>query len=203
MFRSSTSPSCCNAPSPHPTDRHTEPVSFLFGGSGRDPRDQELAAANRRRERKFARDIGDERALARGDEPRYRRPGLWLLAFIGVVLVVGGYRAFQGGGTVPITKSCTTPALAIGVSSVGTGSDLEWSATGPADGHYLLVLDGTPDRAGTVSGGAAASSGFVMSGCVTHSTYKVKATTGSHQVRLFRRTEGDYSLVATKPLTVT
>ena len=177
-------------------------MSSLFNNSRRpDGRDPELAEATRRRERAFARDIGDEQALARGDEPRYRRPRLWLLVLILVVIVVGGFRALQHPKGPTITKSCTTPGVVLGANSVPRGASVEWSGTGPTAGRYVLVLDGTPGQVDSnnrvsVNGGRALTGTFTMSDCLVHSTFTAPKSTGSHEVRLFHHENNTYQLVA-------
>lgn len=195
-------------PVPGPGACQTGPVSFLFG-AGRDTRDPELVAANRRARLAFARDIGDEQTLARQDEsPRYRRPSLWLFVFVVVVAAIGLLRAVNHHGkSVPIGRSCTTPGLALAASSAIAGSDLDWSATGPAAGRFVVVADGRPTSADpqgkvTATGGRALTPLFPMSDCVTHSTLVAPEATGSHVLRLYRRTDSGFDLVASRPLTV-
>jgi len=185
-------------------------VSSPFGGSRRaDGRDPELAEASRRRERAFARDIGDEQALARDDQPRYRRPRMWLFVLLVVIALVGGYRAVKhSGGGPQITKSCTTPALALAHASVHRGDSVEWSGTGPAAGTYILVFDGTPTQVDsngnvTVSGGSRGIGPFAMDKCIARSSVKAPHSAGSHTLRLFHRTNGGFLLVAHIALKVT
>lgn len=204
MSRCSTSPNCSGARC------QTERVSILFGGGRPDrARDPELAEATRRRERAFARDIGDEQTLARGDEPRYRRPRLWLLVFIAVVAVVAGIEVdrHKGGGPT-IARSCVQPGLVLAHGSIGAGDDVDWSATGPPSGRYVLVADGRPLRADSdgrvsVRGGKALSPFFTMSDCLAHSTFTAPSAAGRHEIRLFHRTESGLALVASKRLSVT
>jgi hypothetical protein len=183
-------------------------VSSLFSGGRRiDGRDPEFAEGTRRRERAFARDIGDEQALARDDQPRYRRPRLWLLVAILAVLVIGGYRAVRHTSGPQITKSCSTPALALASPAVSHGDSVEWSGTGPTGGRYVLVLDGTPtqvdsDNRVSVSGGTALSGSFTMSGCLVHSAFDAPKSAGTHTLRLFHRTNGAFQLVAHTALRV-
>jgi len=185
-------------------------VSSLFGGPRRaDGRDPELAEAIRRRERAFARDIGDEQALARDDQPRYRRPRMWLFVLLVLVAVVAGYRAINhSSGGPAITKSCTTPGLALAHGSVHRGDSVEWSGTGPESGTYVLVFDGTPTQVDsngnvTVSGGSRGRGPFTMDKCIARSSVKAPGSAGSHTLRLFHRTNGGFQLVAHIALKVT
>lgn len=171
-------------------------MSSLFSGGPRrrDGRDQDLVDAAERRQRAFARDIGDESALARGNEPRYRRPGRWLFAFLGIVVVIGGFRAFQHSDDgPPLTRSCTKPALAISTNPVKAGKSIRWSGTGPQSGRYVLLFEGDPK---------SSSNAFTMTDCHTHGTIKVPTAEGTHTLRLFHRTNGKFTLVAHVAVTV-
>lgn len=158
----------------------------------------------------MARDIGDEQALARQDEqPRHRRPSRWLIAFMVLVAVVGGLNAVRnkGGGRVAITRSCSTPALALRAGPVVAGGDLDWSATGPSGDRYTLVADGTPTGADghrkvRVRGGSALTPLFPMVDCLVHSTLVAPKRTGEHTLRLFERTGSRFRLVASRSVTV-
>lgn len=185
-------------------------MSSLFGGGGGGRgRDPDLVAANRRRQRALARDIGDEQALAREDQPRYRRPRIWLMIFVAVLLIAGGFQTFRHkGGGVPITRSCTSPAFSLEAGIVTPHGKLDWTGTGPAADHYVLVADGTPvDTTSTsgqvaVNGGQALSPVFVMPGCIVHSTFVAPDAAGKHEVRLFQRTSSGFTQVAKIKLTV-
>lgn len=164
-------------------------MSSLFSGGTRrsDGRDQELVDAAERRQKAFARDIGDERLLARGNQPKYRRPGMWLIAFVILAAVVGGIRAFRHGAGPPLARSCTTPALAVSPSSVQSGGTIQWSGTGPEAGRYALMFDGIPNS-GTKT--------FAMGNCRTHDVIQVPHNKGTHTLRLFHRTNGKFVAVA-------
>jgi hypothetical protein len=164
-------------------------VSSLFSGGSRrgDGRDQELVDAADRRQKAFARDIGDESALSRGNQPKYRRPGMWLVVFIIVAAIVGGVRAFQHNGGPGLTRSCTTPALAISPATAQPGASIQWSGTGPATGQYALVFDGSPN---------SRTNTFTMTSCRTHDVITVPSKSGTHTLRLFHRTNGKFAAVA-------
>jgi hypothetical protein len=119
-------------------------MSFVFGGvRGRE--DPELQAANRRSRQHLARDINDERTLAGDDRPPIRRGNHWLwLAAAVVVLGVLALASGRGGQDVPITASCTTPAIAVESSAVTAGQALRYRLTGPDDARYVVTLDGAP-----------------------------------------------------------
>lgn len=173
-----------------------------------DGRDPELAEATRRRQRAFAYDIGDEQSLARVDQPRYRRPGKWLLVLLLIVAVVGGFQALHHPAGVHIAKSCSVPAIKLGVTSAPHGGSVNWSGTGPTSGKYALIIDGTPKSVDeknrlTVDGGTAGSGPFRMSGCLVHSTFQAPHRTGQHTVKLFHRTGQSFQLVAQAKLQVT
>jgi hypothetical protein len=120
-------------------------VSFLFGGA-RGREDPELAAGNRRTRLHYARDINDERALA-DDRPVIRRGRHWTwLLVVAVVLTVLGVAGGRGAADVPVTASCTTPAIAVASSVVTAGEALRFRLTGPDDAAYVVTLDGAPVR---------------------------------------------------------
>ncbi len=172
---------------------------------GRDP---ELVAANKRHQRSIDRDIGNEQALARDDQPRYRRPTIWLLVFLVLLAVAGGIQTLRHhGGGPPIARSCTRPALALEAGTVTPHGKLDWSATGPSSGRYVLVLNGTPTGTADsgnvpVRDGQALSPIFRMTDCIVHSTFTAPNAIGTYQIRLYRRTSAGYDLVSKGPLTV-
>jgi hypothetical protein len=120
-------------------------VSFLFGGA-RGREDPELKAGNRRTAVHYARDINDERTLA-GERAPIRRSRHWL--WLGIAALVLGVLAAthgRGGTDVPLTASCTTPAVAVESSVVDAGDPLRYRLTGPDDVRYVVTLDGAPVR---------------------------------------------------------
>jgi hypothetical protein len=196
------------APSEPPRIGHTEPVSFLF--SARPPRrDQELAEANERTRRAFARDINDQRALAFGPLPGRRRGGMWMVWAVIAFLVAGAMGLLPSIGGVHIAVSCTTPAVALSSYSVPVGSTLQWKATGPDGVDYVLAVD-----AGTVTGDvgvpvtvdagtAATPRAFRMANCEGAGLgFEAPRTVGQHYVRLFERQGTRYVQVAQVPLAV-
>lgn len=120
-------------------------VSFIFGGvRGRE--DPELAAGNRRSANHYARDIGDERALA-GDRPTIRRGNHWAwLAVAVVALAVLAFTSSRGADEVPLTANCSTPAIGVSSSQVVRGQTMYVRLTGPDDTDFVLTVDGTPVR---------------------------------------------------------
>lgn len=120
-------------------------MSFVFGGvRGRE--DPELAAGNRRSAVHYARDVGDERALA-DDRPTIRRGNHWVwLAVAVVVLVVLGFAGSRGADAVPLTADCDTPAIGVASSQVTAGQVLRYRLTGPDDVGYVVTIDGEPVR---------------------------------------------------------
>lgn len=180
-------------------------MSSRFSAGGRD---EEAHAAARRSAEAFAKDIGDYDALARGFEPRHRRPRIWLIGFLALVAVVVGFGAATGrSGHVPITKSCNRPALALESHKVHAGRSVSWSATGPDRGRYLLVFGGgavTATRTHIeVAGGSPASGIFAMAGCLTRSELQAPRTPGTYTVRLMHKVNGTYQEVYRRTLTVT
>ncbi len=120
-------------------------MSFIFGGvRGRE--DPELAAGNRRSAQRYARDIGDERALA-GDRPAIRRGNHWAwLAVAVVVLAVLAFTSSRGADQVPLTADCDSPAIGVSSSQVVRGQTMYVRLTGPDETDYVLTVDGEPVR---------------------------------------------------------
>lgn len=177
-------------------------MTFLF--SARPPRrDKELAEANERIRRAFARDINDERALAFGTLPGRRRGGLWMVWAVIAFLVAGALGLLPTAGGVHIVVSCTTPGIALSSYSVPAGSTLQWKTTGPDGGDYVLAVD-----AGTVSGDAGAAVQVDTGAAVTPRPFRMAncegsglgfeapRTVGQHLVRLFHRDGARYVQVA-------
>ncbi|MCO7220352.1 hypothetical protein [Klenkia sp. PcliD-1-E] len=120
-------------------------MSFIFGGvRGRE--DPELAAGNRRTAQHFARDIGDERALA-GDATPIRRGNHWTwLTVAVVVLAVLGFTSSRGADEVPLAADCSSPAIGVSSSQVTAGQTMYVRITGPDDVPYVVTVDGEPVR---------------------------------------------------------
>ncbi|MEI4270406.1 hypothetical protein TEK04_01600 [Klenkia sp. LSe6-5] len=120
-------------------------MSFIFGGvRGRE--DPELAAGNRRTRAHFARDVGDERALA-DDRPTIRRGNHWVwLAVAVVVLAVLGFTSSRGADEVPLAANCTTPAIGVSSSQVTAGTTMHVRLAGPDGTPYVVTVDGEPVR---------------------------------------------------------
>jgi hypothetical protein len=91
----------------------------------------------------------------------------------------------------PLTKSCTTPAIALSAPATGDGTGIEYSITGPKTGRYVIAVDAatvavhgsaadvTPGKAVAV----AIHSG--LGSCSAHGTLP-DLTSGTHDVELFR-----------------
>ncbi|SCX45369.1 hypothetical protein SAMN03159343_1576 [Klenkia marina] len=120
-------------------------MSFIFGGvRGRE--DPELAAGNRRSAAHFARDIGDDRALA-DDRPTIRRGNHWAwLAAAVVVLAVLGFTSSRGADEVELAANCTTPAVAVSSSQLTRGQTFYVRLAGPDGTDYVVTVDGEPVR---------------------------------------------------------
>jgi hypothetical protein len=188
-------------------------VSFLFGA--RRPReDPELAAGERRRQEAFARDIGDEHALAwsRARPVGVRRRRRWTPAvFVGLVLfatlgAIPLLRAGSAGGLV--RRQCDQPVIGLSAGRTQPGHEASWQVAGPRDVMYVLTLDA--DRV-TVSGsgGVAATPGRILAGPFdlpdcrsTQTLFAAPTEPGDHLVTLFRRTADGYQAVARTTLKV-
>ena len=167
-------------------------MSFIFGG-GRGRVNPEMAEGRRRAEIRFARDIGDQATLNRVGDPQPRRKvRLWPAGIVVVAMVLGGLGFLPNVHRFELTRSCTTPALALERNDVPPGSGMEWKGTGPATGDYVLVADGgqVTGQGDTVrvDGGTVLSPVFQMTDCTTDQTMSAPRSTGTHNLRLMHRT---------------
>jgi hypothetical protein len=188
-------------------------VSFLFGGApGR--KDPELAAGLRRQREAFARDIGDEHALARSrEEPvtRRRRRRWTPVIFVALVLfaTIGAIPLLRVGSAGGIVRpQCDKPVIGVSAGKVQPGQLAAWQASGPAEGTYVLALDAdevTIGAAGrvTVESGRLLAGPLSLSGCRSHQTlFHAPAQPGEHLLTLFQRTPSGYQRVARAVLKV-
>ena len=183
-------------------------MSYLF--SARPPRrDKELAEANERTRRAFARDINDQKALAFDPLPRRKRGGMWMVWAVIAFLVAGAMGLLPTVGGPRIVVSCTRPGIALSSYSVPVGSTLQWKATGPDGVEYVLAVDatavtgdtGTPVQVDT--GTAVTPRAFRMAGCEGAGLgFAAPRATGQHFVRLFEKQRTGYVQVAQVPLAV-
>jgi hypothetical protein len=96
-----------------------------------------------------------------------------------------------------LTKSCTTPAIALSSSSTGDGTGIEYSITGPKTGTYVIAVDAATvavhaSTADVTPGNAVAVAIHNgLGSCTAHGTLP-DLTSGTHDVELFR----DGSVVA-------
>lgn len=183
-------------------------MSFIFGVRGRENR--ELRDANRRFATHLARDINDEKSLAAAGEPPMRtgrRHWLWLGLAALVLVVVALVRPH--GGDVPITASCSTPALAVASNTVTAGDPIDFRLTGPDDTAYVVTLDGAPvrgDAGSTVSyTQTAAGPALRLQQCLSPTlVLAAPAGDGPHELALLRlAADGTPTRVAAVTLTVT
>ena len=103
--------------------------------------------------------------------PRSLRAPRLLLLFAVVVIGVAVVRA--GSHPAQLKRSCTTPAFAIGTTTVDVDAPLRWSVTGPAADHVVLSLDDEPTP---VDGPQP------LTGCLARGAFRVQAHTGRHTV---------------------
>ncbi len=152
--------------------------------SARPPRrDKELADANERTRRAFARDINDQRALAFDPVPRRKRGGMWMV--------------------------WTRPGIALSSYSVPAGATIQWKATGPDGFDYVLAVDSSAVTGGTGvpvqvdSGTAVTPRAFRMANCEGAGLgFDAPPVVGQHFVRLFEKDGERYVQVAQVPLAV-
>lgn len=169
-------------------------VSFLFGG-GRGRANPEMAEGRRQADLRFARDIGDEATLNRNGAraPIRRRVRMWPMAIVAAVMVLGALGLLPHVHSFELTRSCTTPAVALERYDVAPGLEMEWKGTGPNSGDYVLVAGGgTVTAQGDtvrVAGGSALSEVFQMTNCLTDQTLAAPRSAGTYDVRLMHRTD--------------
>jgi hypothetical protein len=188
-------------------------VSFLFGA--RPPRgDKELAEANERTRRAFARDINDQKALdldpLRGvSAGRRRRSGMWMVWVVIAFLVAGAAGVLPSIGGVHIDANCNQPDIALSGYSVPAGTVLQWKTTGPDGVDYILAIDAT-EVTGTPQGAVSVDSGTAITpkpyrslNCVGAGVgFPAPGKVGQHFVRLFKYADGRYVQVSQVPLAV-
>lgn len=166
-------------------------------------------AAVRQRIR-MARDLGDEQGLAWAHEPRRKRSRFT----VGSAVVLA---AFAGLGAIPmlfhggdglLPANCDRPAVEVSGGRVPVGRDFAWQAAGPEQGPYVLTIDAATVT-GPATGPVAADAGrvlagpTVLAGCRSAQTLADGvATTGTHEVALFRRTATGWDRVAVALLEV-
>lgn len=103
--------------------------------------------------------------------PRSLRAPRLLLMF--AVVVVGVAVIGRGSHPAELKRSCTTPAFAIGTTTVDVDAPLRWSVAGPATDHVVLTLD---EDATPVDGPQP------LTGCLARGAFRVQAHTGQHTV---------------------
>jgi hypothetical protein len=90
-----------------------------------------------------------------------------------------------------LTRSCTTPAIALGSTTTGTGRNIGYTITGPATGTYVITVDADTATAHgrtadvTPSGAIAVAIHQGLDSCAAGGTLPDLAS-GPHQVELFR-----------------
>jgi hypothetical protein len=91
----------------------------------------------------------------------------------------------------PLATSCTTPAIALGSATTGSGRGIGYAITGPKVGTYLITVDAS---AATVHGDSATVTPHGAIAIALHDGLKTCAAhgilpalgSGAHQVQLFR-----------------
>ena len=185
-------------------------MSSPRGGGIRGRAQAELKAANLAHRRHLARDINDVRTLADDREP-IRRGNHWV--WLAVAVVVFGVLALANGrggtGDVPVTASCTTPAIVALPDPVQAGARLQYRLTGPDDVSYVVTLDGEPvqgDAGSTVRyTGTPAGPALQLTQCLSPSlSLAAPGPAGPHRLALLQLgADGTPTEVAALTLTVT
>jgi len=182
-------------------------VSFIFGGV-RGKEDPELAAGNRRTAVHWARDVNDERTLAdeRTRIAKGRHWGWLAAAVIGLAVLAATHAG--GEADVPVTTSCSTPAVAVASSVVTAGDPLRYRLTGPDDASYVVTVDGAAVRgdAGSTVGytETAAGPALRLQQCLSPTlTVAAPAGDGPHELAVLRlAADGSTTRVADTTVTV-
>jgi hypothetical protein len=124
---------------------------------------------------------------------------------LGVFAIIGG----RGSTDVPVTASCSTPAIALGTGTVTAGDPLAYRVTGPDDASYVVTLDGQPVRgdAGTLVSYTQTDAGpaFRLQECLSP-TLRVAAPAGNgpHELAVLRvGRDGGTTRVAGTTVTIT
>ena len=184
-------------------------MSSFFGGV-RGHENPGLKEANRRSRLHMARDINDERTLAGDVEAPIRRGRHWVW-FTGAAVALGLFAIIGGRGhdDVPVTASCSAPAIAVGSNQVTAGTALAYRVTGPDGPRYVVTLDGQPVRgdAGSLISYTSTDAGpaFRLQECLSP-TLRVAAPAGNgtHRLAVLRvAPDGGTTQVADTTVTVT
>ena len=128
--------------------------------------------------------------------PRSLRAPRLLLLF-GVVVI--GFAVVKGGGGGPeLTRSCTTPAFALGSTTVDVDAPLQWVVTGPSTDFLVLALDNPAAVPDTPVAGPQP-----LARCFVRGSFRVVAHTGPHTVTAFVvRPDGSTAAVINRTITV-
>jgi hypothetical protein len=168
-------------------------------------RDRGKEEAARRQRARFARDVGDEHALAWAHEPPHRRSRftIGVMAVFLAFAIIGAVPLFlhHGDGQL-VQPNCDTPALDAGPARIRPGTTFAWQAAGPEQGPYVVTLDaaavtGAAGGPVTVDNGRVLSGPTALFGCRSAQTLaQAPDGTGSHEVALFRRSGTAWTRVA-------
>jgi hypothetical protein len=146
----------------------------------------------------------------------------WTILLVFAIIAVAILKAGRGTPPPALATNCTTPALALSVTSIPKGGSVAWSGTGPPHqqvvlavgvqgftvGTSLKLLHAIPDP-GLRQDEVQQASVLVPfnTGCRAHGSFRALVPRGTYNVRLFRVNGAGSSLsttaVATKCLTVT
>lgn len=154
------------------------------------------------------------------DLPR-RSPWRWTAAGVGIIVVAILIRNGINSDAPALVTNCKTPAIALSSSSTHRGSVIRWSATGPANAHFLIAIGvgslvpGTnpgqlhpvPDTGGTAATTQlAVPTSKLSTTCKANGAFTVDIPSGQYNVRLFRIKGSGIAVtgtpVATQPLKV-
>jgi hypothetical protein len=145
-----------------------------------------------------------------------RRRSSWRATAIAILIVVVAIvvRVHLNNRAPSLATSCTTPAFALSTSSPHQGSTVRWSATGPANSHFVITmgiarldrgkqpgqLHGVPETGHTAATTEQAVRATALStDCKAHGAFLVGVAPGTYTVRMFRIT-GTGSAVTGTPV---
>jgi hypothetical protein len=131
-----------------------------------------------------------------------KRRSSWRLTAIAIIIVVGAIivRVDLNNRAPSLTTSCTTPAFALSSTSPHQGSTVRWSATGPANSHFVITLGITTLVRGSTPGHLrgvpepghtgptteqAVPSTVLSKDCKASGSFSVTVPAGHYTVRMF------------------
>jgi hypothetical protein len=125
----------------------------------------------------------------------------WTIVLVFTIVAVAILKGGRGTPPPPLATNCTTPALALSVSSIAKGGTVQWSGTGPPHQQVVLAvgvrgftLGPTPKRLnaipdpGLTDNEVQQASALVPfnTSCKVSGSFRALVPPGTYTVRLFR-----------------